>query len=395
MAVLKFEDLSFREEKDKLIVMFLKIFRAEIDKKDLLKIGKFKVNTKSIEFDASDNKANRSFNILLSSAFSDLVNTVTLKKTIYVHMNSGIPLIGNGGFGIVDRNTSLIEIKPITGCNICCIYCSVDQDKRNMDFVVEERYLVEELKELVKKKSVGVEVHIGTQGEPLLYAPLVELIRDVSSIEGVKKISMDTNGVMITKSKADELIDAGLSQFNLSINAIEPEIAKRIAGGTYKIEKVVEIAEYISSKTGLIITPVYLPGINDSEIPKLIELSKRLGCKIGIQNFLTYRFGRNPVKADTWDNFYSKMKKWEKDSGIKLVLSEEDFDIVKTKGLEKPFKKGDVVKAKIVCEGRMKNEKIAVSDGRTITVSDVDSRSKDIKIKITRDKHNIFYGVKV
>jgi len=225
MAKLTFQDLTFQEEDSELKIVFLNIFNTEISKKDLKKISNFTISKDkhTIEFkDANENKAQTQFNFLLEKAFNNLTNSITKKRAIYIHQNSGIPLIGNVSFGIVDRNSNLIEIKPITSCNIDCIYCSVDQFRRSADFVIEDEYMVSELKELIKYKECDdIEVHIGTQGEPLLYTQLTNLIKSISKIKEVKRISMDTNGIMITNTKADELIDAGLTQFNLSINALD------------------------------------------------------------------------------------------------------------------------------------------------------------------------------
>ena len=136
----------------------------------------------------------------------DLKNKITNKKTIYIHQNSGIPLIGNNAFGLIDRNTSIIEVRCITGCNLDCIHCSVDQDKRPVDFVVEKDYLVQEFKELVKHKGINeIEAHIGTQGEPLLYSPLADLITDLSVIPEVSVIALDTNGTLLTKKNPSTL----------------------------------------------------------------------------------------------------------------------------------------------------------------------------------------------
>lgn len=195
MAVLKFKEITFKEseDKNKIQVDFLKVFYAEIDKKELEKIGKFKINKNKIEFiDTSDAKANKKFNFLLEKAFKNLTNKVTKKPVIYVHQNSGIPLIGNNAFGLIDRNTSIIEVRVMTGCNLECIYCSVDQDQRPTDFVVEKDYLVDEFRKLVERKKIDqIEAHIGTQGEPLLYEPLADLIKDLSAMKQVSTIALD------------------------------------------------------------------------------------------------------------------------------------------------------------------------------------------------------------
>ncbi len=407
MAKLSFEDLSFDEEGERIKVNFLRIFFFYLPKKDLEKIDDFTIEKNAISFkNISQEKAEKKFYMLLEKGFKDLKNGLNNKPAVYAHKNSGIPLIGNVAFGLIDRDTNVIEVKPITGCNLKCVYCSVDEDKRPVDFVVEEDYLAEEFRKLVEFKKVeNIEAHIASQGEPLLYAALTELIKDLAKIKEVKVISIDTNGIMLTKNKVDELIDAGLTRFNFSINALDEKIAKEVAGCAYDIGKIKEICKYISGKANLIITPVLIPGVNDDEMPKIIEFAKELKADIGIQNFLNYKFGRNPVKHMGFEDFYDRLRGWEKKFGVKLIKSVEDFDIVKAKPLPKPFRKNEVVEADIVCIGRLPYEKIAVaketSEGRfrkdkvfskrSISLPNCDKKGK-VRVKITRTKHNIFIG---
>lgn len=400
MAKITFENIEFCEENDRVKLVFLKIFYTFISKEDLNKIGKFNVKKNTIEFFSQTEKAvNNKFYILLSNAFENLVNSLSNNKTVYVHKNSGIPLIGSIYFGLIDRNSSVIEVRPITSCNYNCIYCSVNEgvsSNKSNDFVVEKDYLVQELKSLIEYKGISdIEAHIGTQGEPLLYADLIPLIRDISSLKGVKVVSIDTNGSLLTEENIDELAKAGLTRINLSLNAIDPLIYKKMCGLNKDNSHILKIASYASKKLDLLIAPVWVPSINDSEIPKIIEFSKKVGAKIiGIQNFLNYKGGRNPVKQMEWTLFYEKLKEYEKKYNTKLILTKEDFNIRKTKKLVKPFEKDDIVSAKIVCNGRNKNEVIAVSKNRTITISNVKREKNDVvKVKLTRDKHNIFYGV--
>ena len=323
-------------------------------------------------------------------------NRLTKKPAVYVRQLSEIPLIGNNAFGLIDRNTSIIEVRVGTGCNLNCIYCSVNQDLRPTDFIVEKEYLVDKFKKLVAFKQINdIEAHIGTQGEPLLYSKLPELIKDISEIQEVSVIALDTNGTLLTKKLVDKLVDSGLTRFCFSINALDPKLAEKIAGCDYNSKKILEILNHIAKKDcQLILTPVWVPGINDKEIPKLIELSKKLKCDIGIQNFLNYRYGKNPAKQMLWPEFIEKMKKLEQEHDAHLLFDfKEDFNVRPTKSLPKPFRKGVKIKAKIVCSGRLKNEMIAVADNRTITIPNCyEQPNKTIKLRITREKHNIFYG---
>lgn len=397
MAKITFQDLSFEEKEDKIKVNFLRLFYFYLSKKELRQIDDFVIEKKSITFkNTSQKKAERKLYLLLEKGFKELKNSLNNKPSIYIHKNSNIPLIGNISFGLIDRNTNIIEVKPITGCNLKCMYCSVDEDKRPIDFVVEKDYIVEEFKKLVEFKNTNnIEAHIASQGEPSLYTPLTELIKDLSKIRQVKTISIDTNGILLTKNKVDELVKAGLTRLNFSINSLDGKSSKKIAGTAYNTKKIKEICKYAAHKANLIITPVLIPTINEKEMPKIIEFAKQIKADIGIQNFLNYKLGRNPVKQIEFDKFYNQLKEWQEKYKIKLIKSIEDFNIIKTKPLQKPFKKNDIIEAEIICPGRLKNEKIAVARQRTISIPNCHKEKGKIRLKITRTKHNIFIGTSI
>ena len=402
MALLKFKDLEFVDEKDQVKVFFLRIYYFYLSKDDLAKIGKFRIRSHSIEFDCSDKKANNKFNQLLKKGFRELICSVNKQRTVYVHRNSGIPLIGTGVFGLVDRNTNCIEVKPLTACNLDCVFCSVDaglSTRRVTGYVVEKDYLVEEFNRLIKNKKHGVEAHIGPQGELLLYAPLVELIKDLKKNSKVKIISIDTNGTLLTEKLVDGLVEAGVSRLNISLNALDEKKCKFLAGTNYNLKHMLNMIEYASKKTNVLIAPIIIPTLNDEELKGLVELGRDLSSEfsvLGIQNFLNYKRGRNPVKQRSWDEFYKMLKPFEKVSGFKLKLSKEDFGIKPDTKLEKPFKKKQIIRARIVCDGPLREEKLGVYKNRAIIIDKSDKAlvNSFIKVKIIRDKHNIFRGIK-
>ncbi len=394
---LEYEDLRFKEDKkkNKIGITFLNLFGFELGLDKLKKTGYTGCKNNKICFEKSPGKK---WQFILEDGFKELRNKINGKKTIYVHQGSGMPLIGHVAFGIIDRNTSLIEIKPVTTCNLDCIYCSVDAGKRPVEFVVEKDYLVKELRKLIRfKECRDIELHISAQGEPLMYKDLALLIKDVAAIPEVKRVSIDTNGTLLTERKADELIAAGLTRFHISINALEAETAKKIANAQYSIEQIRQVCRHIASKEKnlLLLAPVWIPGMNDKEIGKIIEFGKKLGALIGIQNFLNYRHGKNPVKETGMGEFYSKLKKLEEKYGQKLIYSAEDFEIAKTKKFLCPFKKNEIIRTKIICDGRLKGEKIASAKNRIISLPDYhDSGKKEHNILITKIKHNIILGEK-
>ncbi len=399
-AKLEFEDLEFHDEGEKLKVSFLKNFFFELEKEELESLADFSVEGKTITFQGiSEKKARNKFNILLDKGLSDLTSSVTKKPTAYIHQYSGIPLIGSNSFGIIDRNTNIIEVKPLTGCNENCNYCSVDEglrSKKTSEVVIEKDYLVKEFEKLVKFKECEVEAYINSHGEPALYGPLPELVRDLNSIENVRGVVMNSNGSMLDNEYIDRLAKAGLKRLNLSLNALDPQKAKIISGwGKYDIEKVKRMAAYAAKKIELLLAPVWVPGFNDEEIPKIVQYSLEIGAKIGIQNFLYYKRGRNPTQPMPWEQFYEKLNKMEKDFGINLTKMDlkDEFKIMQTKKLPKPFKKGQYIEAEIKLQGRYPKEKIAVARERNITILNCEPEKGTVRAKLIRDKHNVFTAV--
>lgn len=297
-----------------------------------------------------------------------------------------IPLFGCIAFGIIDRGTNVLQVRPYTECPLSCVFCSTDagphSKRRISEYMVDLEQLLAAFEWAASYKETNdIEAHIDTVGEPLMYPQIVELVQGLSANRNVKIVSMQTNGILLDTKLIDELEAAGLSRINMSIESLDPGLATRIAGtNSYNIEKVVGNAEYISQNTGidLLIAPVWLPGINDAEMPKLIEFALRIGAgkrapALGIQKFLPHKYGRKPdVKVMGWEVFYSRLKEWERIYNTKLVLTPQDFGSFQCKALPRVFKRYERVKVKVVGPGWMKGEKLAVARDRVVTIVDAD-----------------------
>lgn len=136
---------------------------------------------------------------------------------------SEIPLVGSLYFGIIDRGTSLLQVRPSCGCNLNCPFCSVDagpeSTTRATSYEVEMEYLAEAVEEIARFKGTGVECHIDSPDEPVIYPYLPELITALRQIEEVSVISLQTNGTLLTTAKIAALERAGLDRINLSLHA--------------------------------------------------------------------------------------------------------------------------------------------------------------------------------
>ncbi|HVP24641.1 MAG TPA: radical SAM protein [Methanomicrobiales archaeon] len=316
---------------------------------------------------------------------------------------TGIPLVGSLYFGIVDRGTNLLQVRPNCSCNISCPFCSVDAGpgsrSRVTAYEVERPYLVEWVKQVAEFKGPGVECHIDSPGEPLLYPEIAPLVKDLKAIPEVEVVSMQSNGTLLTPERIGELESAGLDRMNLSIHALDSALGRTLAGVSwYDVEQVKEAARVVAqSSIDLLIAPVYLPGSNDVEIPRIIAFAREIGAgkrwpALGIQKCEHYRFGRNiaGMKFQTWWQFYNRsIRAWEKDAGMRLLLTPRDFGIGKREMLPPVFRKGEKARVDIRAPGWIRGEMLGVGRNRVVSVLDCPTSDGDIRVEIISAKHNI------
>ncbi|MEM1607169.1 MAG: GTP 3',8-cyclase MoaA [Candidatus Bathyarchaeia archaeon] len=169
------------------------------------------------------------------------------------------------------RPVENLRISVTQRCNFKCIYCHREGqlDSSEMELSAEE---IERIVRVAASLGIyGVKL---TGGEPLLRRDIVEIVRRISSVPGIRDISMTTNGFLL-KEYARQLREAGLIRVNVSLDTLNAEKFKIITGVDAH-EKVVEgIIE--ASRVGLNpikINMVLLKGVNCDEIEDMIKFAE-------------------------------------------------------------------------------------------------------------------------
>ncbi|OYT61450.1 MAG: molybdenum cofactor biosynthesis protein MoaA [Thermofilum sp. ex4484_15] len=330
------------------------------------------------------------------------------RELLKISKDSGIPLVGHVAFGLIDRGTNLIQVRPTSLCPLSCIFCSTDAGPKSLrrisEYLVEPDYLLTWFKWVINRKGLSeVLVHIDSVGDPFTYPYLTELVRKLREIGKVTTISLETHGFLLTERIIEELEEAGLTRINLSIDAVDAELAKFLSGSrAYDVNRVIRLARYIVENTSmdLMITPVWVPGLNDREIPKIIELALKIGAgkkapPLGIQKYEAHKYGRKPkgVKPMKWYDFYKSLKLWEAEYGVKLILSPKDFGIHRARPLPKVFSLYEVTRVRIAGPGWLRGEWLGVARGRSVAIVGVNNKppiGREIKVKVLRVKDNIY-----
>ncbi len=328
-----------------------------------------------------------------------------------VEVGRPVPLVGAIAFGIIDRGTNVLQVRPTTICPLSCIFCSVDAGPRSRwraaEYMVEMEWLVEWVEAVAEAKSTRVEALIDCVGEGLTYPRIIELVRELKSSPWVQSVAIETHGAPLTKRIVDKLNDAGLDRVNLSIDTLNPTKARMLTGTEwYDVNRVREAAEYLVRETNidLHVTPLWIPGINDDDVVKVVEWAISIGAgkrwpPVTIQKYVVHKHGRRVpgVREVSWREFWEWISRIEEKLGIKLRYTMEEWGMRYTKRLPIPYREGQLVRVEVIAPGWLKGEKLAVDwhHKRVITIVRAHKISigDKLTVKVIRSKDNIVVAV--
>ena len=122
------------------------------------------------------------------------------------------------------RKHSYLRISLSERCNLRCLYCMPEQ---GVPLQPPSHLLSNE--EIIRLTGWFVEQGVTkirlTGGEPLLRKDIIPLIGEINTKYGssLDQIGMTTNGVSLSKRKLQDLISAGLTHVNLSLDSLNAE----------------------------------------------------------------------------------------------------------------------------------------------------------------------------
>lgn len=172
------------------------------------------------------------------------------------------------------REIDYLRISVTDRCNLRCRYCMPEDGFFNL-IPHSQIMTFEEIYRVAKAAAkLGIKKIRLTGGEPLLRRDIVELVKMLHGIDGIKEIAATTNGVLL-EALAEALKKAGLNRVNISLDTMDKEKYASITGGG-DIEKVfrgINKAREVGL-TPIKINVVSLGGFNDDEFGDFIELTR-------------------------------------------------------------------------------------------------------------------------
>ncbi|MDR5709306.1 MAG: GTP 3',8-cyclase MoaA [Armatimonadota bacterium] len=165
-----------------------------------------------------------------------------------------------------------LRISLTDRCNLRCVYCMPEE---GIPFLPRADLMrVDEILTLTRiAAEMGVVKVRLTGGEPTVRPDLVDIVRGIAEIPGIRDVAMTTNGVRL-RTLAGPLARAGLRRVNVSLDTLNPETFARITRGG-RLQDVLEGIR-AAEEAGLHpikVNTVVVRAFNDEEVTDLAALT--------------------------------------------------------------------------------------------------------------------------
>jgi len=174
-----------------------------------------------------------------------------------------------------DREIKSVRVSVTDKCNFRCTYC---MPADGLEWLGRKEILTfEEIARLVGVLArLGVDEVRLTGGEPLVRRDLPTLVGMLAQTEGVRDLSLTTNGVLLDRF-ARPLVEAGLQRLNVSLDSLNhvrfAEITRRDALDS--VLRGLAEAERYPELRPIKVNCVAVKGFTETEVPALEELARR------------------------------------------------------------------------------------------------------------------------
>jgi GTP 3',8-cyclase len=183
------------------------------------------------------------------------------------------------------RIAKKLRISVTDRCNMQCVYC---MPYNNTNWLEQNTLLsYEQIVHLVNIfAKFGIEKIKITGGEPTVRPKIEELVKSLSNIDGIKSISMTTNGLLL-KDKVKKLKESGLNSITISLDTFNQKRFKAITGIEGGLTKVLDSID--AAKTAGLqvkINVVIMRGWNEDEIAHFAQFSRETNTIVKFIEFM-------------------------------------------------------------------------------------------------------------
>lgn len=190
-----------------------------------------------------------------------------------------------------DRPINSLRISLTQRCNFDCFFCH-----REGEHDPHGEMTAQEIETIVEVAAgLGIRKVKLTGGEPMLRGDLVDIVARIKP--HLDEVSMTTNASLLP-GKACELKEAGLDRVNVSLHTLDGGAFEKITG----VNQGSEVRDGIEEAVRCGLNPVKLNmvvmrGVNDSEVPAMIDYSRDVGAVLQLIEFQELEHGAEHYDA--------------------------------------------------------------------------------------------------
>ena len=172
------------------------------------------------------------------------------------------------------REITYLRLSVTDRCNLRCRYCMPPEGvekKPHADMLTEDEMITA----VEAAASLGVTKLRVTGGEPLIKRNIVSICRRAARVEGIREVCITTNGLLLPEM-AEDLIEAGVSRVNFSLDTLDPDRYAAITRVGSLDRALAGLRTALTAGFRKVkLNAVLIGGFNDDEIRPLAELTLR------------------------------------------------------------------------------------------------------------------------
>ena len=177
------------------------------------------------------------------------------------------------------RRIGYLRVSVTDRCNYRCFYCIPPE---GVETGARSGFLsYEELARLIALFArLGVSKIRFTGGEPLIRRDMVELVRQVAVLPGVRDLSLSTNAHLLERFAGD-LYEAGIQRVNISLDTLDHANFARITrgGDLEQVLRGIDAALQVGMHP-VKLNMVIMRGLNDHEIERMLDFAIGRGADL-------------------------------------------------------------------------------------------------------------------
>ena len=196
------------------------------------------------------------------------------------------------------RNIEYLRVSVTDRCNLRCLYC---MPETGGGAAARDGLLTfDEIRRVVTAMArLGVHSLRLTGGEPMARPGCLELVGLLKRVPGIRRVAMTTNGILL-RGRVAEAAAAGLDALNLSIDALNPDLYRKMTRGGELSEVLATLDEALALGLQVRLNAVTVRGLNEGELVPLAALAERLPVDVRFIELMPVGCGRAfmPIPGD-------------------------------------------------------------------------------------------------